>query len=341
MESSKWKLSLTVALLGMALSACQFSGNATPREITNSQPTPTQAAQASPTPLPTQTSTTPPMETSTPTETATPTEIPWSPNIESLTCESQQDCFEGKVNINPEGGKEYYHAIFDALLKSKVNDKYFKDNFGIVSPGSDGAYDELMKKLREIDYQMPAGLTLPGWGGREVYTVKLRQMGIFKADTLLTDAWTTTQYLKNLKLGPSDPKYLAAEDKITGTDDAGMIYGIRLSEGKDGVKRLNLILASGKTYSDEKVIIFVPDITKDKDALPRLDQIMEFLPYLFLNMDTIQEIVHESQNPVPTYLYLCGYDLGENIHPRGNYSILSHDHKIDLFIPQDINFKSP
>jgi hypothetical protein len=215
----------------------------------------------------------------TPTETVTPTEVVQENIPESVMLNSREDAFGGKLEIDPVGAKDFYKAILQSYLQSGVNNEYFYKNFGIYSPNDPKAVDLLLKKMEiKDDYTMPAGLTSLRAG--QIYLGILRPIGEFDIKTIVISVLNPTEFQKRLNNGVPATEIKGA-DYMNMCQNGEWTYGIRIFMDKDGITKLNLILAS--QGGDPRAPMNSID-WKSANSIANINTWLDFFPFIIRQM---------------------------------------------------------
>lgn len=176
--------------------------------------------------------------TSTPTLTPTPiaveTELEnkFVANVESVTCASELDCWNGKAKVNVPDAKKYYKEFFSALmLNSGVNDKAVKE-FYILTDLTDE--DAFFKALKSKNYQTPPGLQVP------MRDPKMGSVNNVLAFNIEVDPFFADSIILVVPEPGTIPSntFSNNEKLIQSTSGSGPSYGLKLLECEDGKIRL-------------------------------------------------------------------------------------------------------
>jgi hypothetical protein len=244
--------------------------------------------------VPIPSATEPPTGTSTstvteaPTYTATPERLQFNP--EGVSARNQNELAAGRIQIDVPEGQRFYPDFAKALLRTRIreNDDYFRRNFGITSPLSEGAGTQFLQQLRRSDYLMPEGLTLlRHCDTPNGYHATTGTVGAFKLDTVLVAAYGMEEYAENQLHAPEGER-ITREEKLSLGSHYEIVLGFLLrTMREDEAPRLMLLIALPNTPGMEEPRIFVG--TQNQESVNGINRFLYFYVHLLRNLRSMYQ----------------------------------------------------
>jgi hypothetical protein len=245
------------------------------------------------TPSPSATQRPPDTETPPATEiqTATPTPEVLQYTPEGVSARNRTELASGRIEIDAAEGQRFYPEFLKTLLRTRLgeNDTYFRRNFGITSPLSEGAGNQFLQELRSADYEMPEGLTLlRHCETRGVpYLATPGTVGAFKLDTLLVAVYGQEEYAENQLHAPEEER-ITQEEKLSADSLYTTVLGFLLRRLREGEPpRLMLLIALPNNLGMEEPLLSIG--THDQESVNGINRFLYFYYMHFLrNLRSVQ-----------------------------------------------------
>jgi hypothetical protein len=230
-----------------------------------------------------------PTETEAPTATPTPEVLQYTP--EGVSARNQTELASGKIEIDAAEGQRFYPEFVETLLRMRLreNDTYFRRNFGITNPLSEGAGNQLLEQLRLADYQMPEGLTLlRHCETRGVpYLATPGTVGAFKLDTLLVAVYGQEEYAENQLHAPEGER-ITREEKLSLGSHYEIVLGFLLRTMREGEPpRLMLLIALPNSPGMEFPEMFVG--TQNQESVNGINRFLYLYVHLLRNLRSMYQ----------------------------------------------------